>query len=118
MDAAFSFFFKAATPTVVMIIVANITTNTISGKTSDPGTPEAKGREAKTAAASPRGSMIVTKVSMFLEDDLTNDNLTARNRRPKKTKHKSKAKSVAVNDEKLKSIPVKTKKNERIRKLI
>ena len=42
-----------------MTIVVIITMNAISGNTSDPGTPDEKGKEAKTAAANPRGSIIV-----------------------------------------------------------
>jgi len=118
VKTGFSFFFKKATPTVQMIIVVKITMNAISGKTSELGTPDMKGREAKTAAAKPLGSIIVTIFSMSLWDDLTKDSLTAKKRIPRKTKAKAKPKRTRVNDEKVKSNPVKTKKNERIRKLI
>jgi hypothetical protein len=45
------------------MIVVRITMKAISGKTWEPGTPDVRGIEAKTAAAKPLGNMIVIKVS-------------------------------------------------------
>jgi len=55
----FAFFLRNATPKVQITIVVIITINAISGNISDPGTPDVNGKEAKTAAANPRGSIIV-----------------------------------------------------------
>jgi len=52
------------------------------------GIPDVSGREAKTAAANPRGSITVINFSESFAD-FKNDNFTAANRRPRKTKAKN-----------------------------
>ena len=54
------------TPTVQTMIVVRITMKAISGKTSEPGMPDVRGIEAKTAAAKPRGNIIAIKVFFYI----------------------------------------------------
>ena len=77
-----------------------------------------RGNDANTAAAKPRGSMIVIKVSASCSSDFKVVILTAIKRIPRKAKDKNTPKNIDVNDERLNKSPVKTKKKERIRKLI
>ena len=107
-----------ATPTVQTMIVVRITMKAISGKTCESGTPDVRGNEANTAAAKPRGNITVIKVSYLCNSDLTADIFTTIKRIPRKMKDKSKPTSTDAKDDKLNRRPVKTKKKERIRKLI
>jgi len=77
-----------------------------------------RGIEAKTAAAKPRGNITVIKVSYVFNSDLTVAILITINRIPRKVKDKTMPIMTDVKDEKLNRRPVKTKKKERIRKLI
>ena len=70
-------------------MVVKITMKAISGKTFEPGMPEVRGMEANTAAAKPRGSITVIKVSYLLNSDLTAAILTTKNRSPRKVKDKT-----------------------------
>ena len=92
--------------------------NAISGKTCELGTPDVRGIEANTAAAKPRGNITVIKVSYVFNSDLTVAILITRNRIPRKVKDRTRPIRTDVKDEKLNRRPEKTKKNERIRKLI
>ena len=76
------------------------------------------GNEASTAAAKPRGNIIVIKVSYSCSADFKADAFTAIKRVPRKAKVRSTPTNTDVNDEKLNRRPVKTKKKSRIRKLI
>ena len=106
------------TPTVVIMIVVRITMKAISGKTSEPGTPDVRGIEAKTAAARPLGNITVIKFSYLCSSDFTAAILTTTKRIPRKMKDNNKPKIADVAEERLNRRPVKTKKKERIRKLI
>ena len=99
-------------------MVVRITIKAISGKTCEPGTPDVSGIEANTAAAKPRGNITVIKVSYFFNSDFTVAVLTTTNRIPRKIADKPMPTITDVMDEKLNRRPVKTKKKERIRKLI
>ena len=77
-----------------------------------------RGIEASTAAAKPRGNITDIKVSYSFSSDLTVAILTTTNRIPRKVKDKTRPIKTDVKDEKLNRRPVKTKKKERIRKLI
>ena len=77
-----------------------------------------RGIEANTAAAKPRGNITVIKVSYVFNSDLTVAILITINRIPRNVKDKTMPIKTEVKDEKLNNRPVKTKKNERIRKLI
>jgi hypothetical protein len=77
-----------------------------------------RGNEASTAAAKPRGNIIVIKVSYSCSSDFTAAILTTTKRIPRKVKDKSKPMKTDVKDERLNKSPVKTKKKDRIRKLI
>ena len=103
---------------VQTIMVVRITIKAISGKTCESGTPAVRGNDANTAAARPRGYITVIKVSSLRNSDFKVDILTAKKRIPRKAKAKNRPKNSDVNDDKLNKRPVKTKKKERIRKLI
>ena len=77
-----------------------------------------RGIEANTAAAKPRGNITDIKVSYVFNSDLTVAILTTTNLIPRKANDKTRPIRTDVKDEKLKRRPVKTKKKERIRKLI
>ncbi len=77
-----------------------------------------RGNEANTAAAKPRGNITVIRVSYSCSSDLRVDNFTTIKRMPRKVIDKIKPIITEVKDEKLNRRPVKTKKKERIRKLI
>ena len=87
------------TPTVQTMIVVRITMKAISGKTSEPGMPDVRGIEAKSS-------------------DLIAAILTTPKRIPRNAKDRNKPRMTDVNDVRLNSRPVKTKKKERIKKLI
>ena len=103
---------------VVTIIEERMTIKDISGKTSELGTPIAQGREAKTAAAKPRGNIIVIKDLADLKLDFILAILIIITRIPRNTKVSNIPKSTNEKEEKANSNPVNTKKNERIKKLI
>ena len=107
-----------ATPTVQTMIVVRITMKAISGKTCESGTPDVRGNEANTAAAKPRGNITVIKVSYSRNSDLMAAIFITIKRIPRKVKDKSKPMKTDVKDERLNKSPVKTKKKDRIRKLI
>ena len=111
-------FLIKATPTVQTIIVVKITMKAISGKTCESGTPDVKGNEANTAAAKPLGNIMVMSLSYSCSSDFTAAILTTTNRIPRKTTDKNKPKKTDAKDERLNKRPVKTKKKDRIRKLI
>jgi hypothetical protein len=100
------------------MMVVRITMKAISGKTCEPGTPDVRGIEANTAAAKPRGNITVIRVSYCFNSDLTVAIFMTRKRIPRKIMDKPMPMMTDVNDEKLNRRPVKTKKKERIRKLI
>lgn len=77
-----------------------------------------RGNEASTAAANPRGNIIVIKVSSSRNSDLRVEVFTTKNRMPRKTNARNIPKKTEVKDERLNNNPVKTKKNDRIKKLI
>jgi hypothetical protein len=102
----------------VIIIDDNITIKEISGNISEFGTPIVKGREAKTAAAKPLGNIIVIRVLTDFRLDLIVAILIIINLIPRKA-NVSKIPNNA--DEKVDNVnksPVKTKKKDRIKKLI
>ena len=99
-------------------IVVIITIKAISAKTWESGRPDVRGNEASTAAAKPRGNIIVINVCSSCNSDFNVDILTMRKRIPRKAKAKNMPKNIDVNDDMLNKRPVKTKKKERIRKLI
>ena len=107
-----------ATPTVQTIMVVKITMKAISGKTCESGTPDVKGNEANTAAAKPLGNIMVMSLSYSCSSDFTAAILTTMNRIPRKTKDRNRPKKTDAKDERLNRRPVKTKKKDRIRKLI
>jgi hypothetical protein len=100
------------------MMVVRITMKAISGKICEPGTPDVRGIEANTAAAKPRGNITVIKVSYLCKSDLTVAIFTTTNRIPRKMKDKTTPIMTGVKDERLNRRPVKTKKKERIKKLI
>ena len=77
-----------------------------------------RGIEANTAAAKPRGNITDIKVSYVFSSDLMVAILTTANRIPRNVNDKTIPMKNEVKDEKLNRRPVKTKKKERIRKLI
>ena len=99
-------------------MVVRITMKAISGKTCEPGMPDVRGIEANTAAANPLGNMTVIKVSYCFNSDLTVAIFMTKKRIPRKIKDKAMPMMTGVKDERVNSRPVKTKKKERIRKLI
>ena len=76
------------------------------------------GNDANTAAARPLGNIMVIKFSYSCNSDFTAAILTTTKRIPKKVTDNSKPKNTEKKEEKLNRRPVKTKKNERIKKLI
>ena len=77
-----------------------------------------RGIDANTAAAKPLGNITVIKVSYLCNSDLMAAIFITIKRIPRKMKDKTIPMMSEVKDEKLNNNPVKTKKNERIRKLI
>ena len=99
-------------------MVVRITMKAISEKISEPGTPDVSGIEANTAAAKPRGNMTVIKVPYLFNSDFTAAILTTKTRMPRKIADKPTPRNTDVSEGELNRRPVKTKKKERIRKLI
>ena len=104
---------------VVINIEERITMKDISGNASELGMPIVKGRVAKTAAAKPLGNIIVIKFLIdLLKSGFTVASLITTILIPRNAKVRIKPKNTDEKDEKANNIPVKTKKKERIKKLI